>query len=90
MEYSEKTLGKILKDMYENAPKNEQILMINLFGVKFGSIIKLRGYNAGNIVRYAGLSNWYRAEVSKGVKLSKYVVIKESQDKLLDRMFGEE
>ena len=90
MEYSEKNLGKILKDMYENAPKNEQILMINLFGVKFGSIIKLRGYNAGIIVRHAVLSNWSRAEVSKGVKLSTYVVINESQDKLLDSMFVEE
>lgn len=70
-------LANELKDMYENAPDKEQVAFIHLFGIKRGELIKSCGYSPKEIVEASGIHKSYITEVSKGVKLSKYVNIKD-------------
>lgn len=67
-------LGKVLKEMYDNAPRMEQVTMIHLFGIKYSDEIKNAGIKA--VVDTSGIHSTYKSEVSKGIKLSKYVQVK--------------
>ena len=77
-------LGKDLKQMYEKAPENEKNTMVLLFGIMneylIGDLTLTYGLNEEEIVmkivRAAGIQSSYQAEVSKGVRLSKYVKVK--------------
>jgi hypothetical protein len=69
----QKKLGLKLKEMYDNAPRGEQVAMIHLFGIKYPKEIKEAGVK--NVVIEAGISSTYVTEVSKGMSLSKYVKI---------------
>lgn len=73
---NESELGQILKQMYDKAPYGHQAANIHLFGVKYASVILKNNFNLKNIVNYAGLKPSYTTEVSKGIKLSEYVVPK--------------
>ena len=73
---TENELGGILKEMYNNAPEGYKVANIHLFGVKYASIIFKNNFKATEIVRNSGLNQSYATEVSKGVKLSKYVIAK--------------
>lgn len=73
---TENELGRILKEMYENAPEGYQVANIHLFGVKYADIILDNNYKATDIVRASGLNQSYATEVSKGIKLSMYVMPK--------------
>lgn len=81
MVVSKTMLGQKLREMYDNAPYNEQVLMVHLFGIKFADIIKQNGYTSKQIVEAAGINSTYQIEVNKGMKLAKYVEIKKSLDK---------
>ena len=70
------SLGEELKRMYDNAPRNEQVSMIHLFGIKNGELIINNDIKAVDIVHAAGINDSYKTEVSKGIKLSKYVEVK--------------
>ena len=82
MIYSEESLGKILRSMYDNAPHNEQVVMIFLFGIKYGRIIEENNFNVRNIVEKSGINETYKTEVRKGINLAKYVEIKPDIDRL--------
>ncbi|MGG0175806.1 HTH-like domain-containing protein [Gottfriedia acidiceleris] len=69
-------LAKILNEMYSNAPEGDQVAKIHLFGVKYADCILRNNYKATEIVRLSGINQSYATEVSKGIKLSKYVVPK--------------
>ena len=69
-------LALTLSEMYNNAPSGEQVTMIHLFGIKYADIIVKNGYSRKDIIKVSGLSNSYITELSKGLKLSKYVIIK--------------
>ena len=69
-----KELGDILSGMYDNAPENEATTKIHLFGIKYADDIRDCGASVSEIVRQSILSNRYNAEVSKGVRLARYVV----------------
>ena len=73
---SENELGRILKGMYDNALKGYQVANIHFFGVKYASIILENNFKATDIVRASGINLSYATEVSKGIKLSKYVMPK--------------
>jgi hypothetical protein len=66
--------GKILNDMYFGAPDGEAVAMIHLFGIKYGAQILASNTNARQIIKASGLPDSYVTEVSKGIKLSRYVV----------------
>ncbi|WP_339847690.1 hypothetical protein MKY42_32185 [Paenibacillus sp. FSL W7-1088] len=70
-------LGEILNNMYRNAPDGDQVVNIHLFGVKYADIINRNDFSVKEIVIASGISLSYTTEVSKGIKLSKYVVTKE-------------
>lgn len=74
---TENELGKILKDMYENAPRGYQVANIHLFGVKYAEIIKNSNVKAADIIKASGIHTSYTTELSKGIKLARYVVSKE-------------
>ena len=73
---TENELGRILKEMYDNAPKGYQVANIHFFGVKYASIILENNFRATDIVLASGLKSSYATEVSKGIKLSRYVMPK--------------
>ncbi len=71
-----KHLSEILKDMYENAPKQEQVVNIHLFGIEYAEIIKKQNFKVSEIIKLAEMKKSYIVELSKGIKLSKFVTIK--------------
>lgn len=71
---TEKELSNILADMYNNAVKGESVSMIHLFGIKYADEIKEHGVR--EIVERSGLNSSYATEVSKGMKLAKYVTVR--------------
>lgn len=66
-----KELGNILNEMYTNAQKKEQVTMIHLFGVKYGEDVQKVGIR--EVIEQSGIHSTYRTELSKAVKLAKYV-----------------
>lgn len=64
-------LGNILNEMYTDAPKNEHVTMIHLFGVKYALDIQKAGIR--EVIEKAGIHLSYKTELSKAVKLAKYV-----------------
>lgn len=69
-------LSTILKDMYDNAEPKEQVVNIHLFGIKYADIIKNNNIKISKIIEAAGMKKSYAVEVSKGIKLSKFVKLK--------------
>ena len=70
-----KQLGTVLSDMYNNAPKNEQVSMVYVFGIKFHD--EIRRYGVKDVFQQSGItSTGYYRELSKAVSLAKYVNLK--------------
>ena len=72
----EEELARILREKYDSAKCKEISLQVHLFGIEYGEVIKEKGYKVSKIVEMAGLEKGYIPEVSKGVKLSSYVVLR--------------
>ena len=68
-------LGNVLKEMYFNSNRGETVAMIHLFGIKYASDIKKSGATCKEIAKLAQIPPSYATEISKGVKLAKYVKI---------------
>ena len=73
---TEQELGNKLKKIYGSAPKGDVAVHIHLFGIKYADEIKSNNYRLANILEIAGLSDVYRTELNKGIKLAKYVELK--------------
>ncbi|HZK53743.1 MAG TPA: hypothetical protein VFC84_06085 [Desulfosporosinus sp.] len=71
---TENELGKILREMYDNAPAGYQVANIHFFGVKYASIILDNNFKTTEIIRASGIKPSYSTEVSKGIKLARYVI----------------
>lgn len=69
-------LGNKLKEMYSNAPEGDQVAKIHLFGIKYAQVITKNKFKVIDIVRASGIKSSYSTEVSKGIRLSKYVTPK--------------
>ena len=67
------TLTTILNDMYHNSPEGEAVAMIHLFGIKYAKEIKACDESMKQFAISSGINESYGTEVSKGVKLAKYV-----------------
>ncbi|NUB43820.1 hypothetical protein GEU84_005445 [Fertoebacter nigrum] len=63
-----------LKKRYESAPKSEVALSIHLFGIAFAD--QLVGHSVHDIAERATGHRSYGAEIHKGMRLAKYVVLK--------------
>lgn len=73
---TENQLGKILREMYDNAPKGYKVANIHLFGVKYAEVILEKNFKVIEIIRASGLNESYLTEISKGIKLARYVIPK--------------
>lgn len=69
-------LGEKLNKMYFESKDRETAAMVHLFGIKYASEIKESGASMKSIAKAAGISESYGTEISKGVKLSKFVMVK--------------
>jgi hypothetical protein len=71
-----KELGLELREMYLNAPKGDAVAMIHLFGIKYADEISNFENAKNEIIQVSGISQSYITELSKGIKLAKYVIPK--------------
>ncbi|GKU82018.1 hypothetical protein NCCP28_14140 [Niallia sp. NCCP-28] len=62
--------------MYSDAPDGYKVASIHFFGVKYASFIQENHLSVREIIKASGLNTSYATEISKGIKLSKYVVPK--------------
>lgn len=69
-------LSEKLNEMYFSAMDGEAVAMIHLFGIKYASDIQELEESKRSIAKAAGIPESYGTEISKGVKLSKYVTVK--------------
>lgn len=69
-------LSTILKGMYDNAPRGDQVAMIHLFGIKYAEEIRDNKYTPKEILFAADMPESYQVEINKGIKLEKYVTPK--------------
>ena len=68
-------LGRILKQMYHQGRKRqESLIMLYLFGIKYGRFIMEQKLSVRYILCYADLPDSYKIEIERGIILSKYVV----------------
>jgi hypothetical protein len=82
--YSCLELVQILKSMYKNSAKNESTNALRLFGVNYAMEIKNCQQSIIFITTSAGLSKNYYVEISKGIKLAKYVKCKSNIDNVFN------
>lgn len=68
-------LGEKLKEMYFGSKDGESVVMIHLFGIKYAAEIKELGASASSIALAAGIQKSYGTEISKGIKLAKFVTV---------------
>jgi len=73
---TKQNLGLKLQEMYTNAKNGEKVVMIHLFGIKYANEIQNCDCSTKDIAVAANINESYGTEISKGVKLSKYVTIK--------------
>jgi len=69
-------LAAILNKMYSTAPYGEQVAQIHLFGIIFANEILKNDYKVMDLIQFSGLNKSYATEVSKGIRLSQYVIVK--------------
>ena len=67
-------LAEILRSMYENARRNESVCQVNLFGILYAKELQSSGCTIKHIVELSGIQSGYVSGISKGIKLSRYVV----------------
>ena len=66
-------LADELNEMYSTSPKGDSVVMIHLFGIKYGDVIEKHGYSKKDSSKLSGISTSYHTELSKGIKLAKFV-----------------
>jgi len=69
-------LAKKLDSMYSNALKGDSTTMIRLFGIKYAEELKKCDCSMSEVAKLANIGENYHAEISKGIRLSKYVKLK--------------
>lgn len=69
-------LANKLKSMYDSS-NTEKSAMVHLFGIIHADEIARYGISAAALVCAADLPDGYNSELSKGIKLSKYVQLKD-------------
>lgn len=69
-------LGRILAEMYDKAPAGYKVANIHLFGIKYADEISNNRISIAEILKVAKMNPSYATEISKGIKLSRYVAIK--------------
>ena len=63
-----------LRQMYDTAPRGEQVTHIQLFGIKYA--VELARFAPASVAERAGIGRSYGTEINKGRNLAKYVKLK--------------
>ena len=79
IDMTEFKLGSILKEMYQSAPRGQQVANIHLFGICYASIMEQNRLNKKEILKTAGIPESYQTEISKGISLAAFVDLKPEQ-----------
>jgi len=82
-----KELGDILKEKYDDASQGEKVTQIYLFAILYAKEIQKNNYRIAEIVKLSTISQSYKTEVSKGIKLAKYVEIEDNNYSLNAKNF---
>ena len=64
----------ILRNMYSNAPRGDKVTMIHLFGINYAT--ELVGLHVATIAERATGHRSYGTEIAKGMKLARYVQVR--------------
>lgn len=83
---TENILGKILKEMYDTAPRGMQVTNIHTFAIFYAEVIESERLNKREILKAAGLPESYQTEISKGINLASYVQVKEEQAQRIQKI----
>lgn len=67
--------ARILADMYAKGGDREKVVNIHLFAIKYAG--EINSMNAHEIAERAGISRSYGTEIYKGIRLAKYVELKQ-------------
>ncbi|MDE0048198.1 MAG: hypothetical protein OXO52_00310 [Rhodospirillales bacterium] len=74
-------LADTLSRMHHRAADGDKAVMVHLFGIRYADEIRHCGASVAEIVRLSALSHTtYATEVSKGVKLARYVSLRSDCD----------
>ena len=76
----QKEMAKILRGKHTPATRNEALCHVNLSGKKLAEELKNSGCTIKHIVELSGIQSGYVSEISKGMKLSRYVVPRGDQE----------
>ena len=66
-------LARRLRSVYDHAGRNEAACQVHLFGIRYAEELRACGCSLKHIVELSGVSMGYLPELSKGIKLSRYV-----------------
>ena len=67
--------ARILREMYNAAPRGDKTVTVHLLGVKYGKDIRAGGLSVQEISMLA-LKKDYTPVINDGIKLGKYVELK--------------
>lgn len=68
--------AKRLAAMYREAPEREKSLSVHLFGIKYAE--QIDGIPAHDIAERADLPRSYGTEIRKGIRLARYVQLRDA------------
>ena len=72
-----KTLAGILREKYQGASRNEAACQVHLFGIQYAEAQRECSRPLRERVKEPGIGMGYLSEVNKGIKLARYVQLKE-------------
>lgn len=69
---TEAELAAILRRMYQNAPKGEEMTTIQLFGIRYAAELYTPGVSVNSVAKIAGIGNM-KPWITGGMRLAEYV-----------------
>lgn len=75
-----KQLAASLRRAYFGARRNEAACQIHLFGIRYAAQLQTCGCPIREIAALSGIPMGYLPELSKGIKLARYVQLKEADE----------
>jgi 5-methylcytosine-specific restriction protein B len=69
-------LANRLGEMYRNAPTDDTMTMLHLFGITYAGEIRASGSTSHELASAAGISPNLGTEINKGIRLARYVAVR--------------
>lgn len=65
--------ARILREMYDSAPRGSKTLAVHQFGIDCGQEIKANGWSPSEIAHRAGLRVTWGPQINDGIKLASHI-----------------